>query len=385
MTIHFDKIQDLVGFAAENKKGPGSVKIMTRASFVSDDPEFCIFAEKISDIFLNKAQVPTDYVHQFLVVIHKDQSADLYVNDIYPSLEISVKRNVKKGEAIFKKDIADIRKIRFPKIQIIETDKIIYCFKVGWRFGLFFDLSPRVQPDQSPYPVQVIPLDIEKMETTIAEIYRYLSFYHVYKILESEIQFDEMIKDGWFPFIEILSGEYKTLTEMYQNKFDFENKIKFIIDGFDKTRIKQITEKWWDKTIFNDKKTLIEPGLNAFLQNDQQGFISCINNLYPPIEGVLRASYFAETGKGNNVKSKDLISYIIEKGKHKTGSDYSLFLPVPFLTYLQDIVFANFNLETGKIDLSRNSSSHGVAQTDQYSKSRALQMILILDQIYFYI
>ena len=108
-------------------------------------------------------------------------------------------------------------------------------------------------------------------------------------------------------------------------------------------------------------------------------------NSLTEIEGIIRLQYFSDTGKSKDVKISDLLKYLIEKGKIKSGSDYSLFLPIPFLKYLEDVVFSNFDLATNKIDLSRHSSSHGVAKADDYTKIKALQMILILDQIYFYI
>ena len=42
-------------------------------------------------------------------------------------------------------DIADIRSMKFSNIKITESDKVIYCFKVGWKFGLFFDLDRRTK------------------------------------------------------------------------------------------------------------------------------------------------------------------------------------------------------------------------------------------------
>lgn len=384
MKLHFDKVQDLAGFAAENVKGGETVKVLTRALLTSDDPEFYQYSESISNIFLNKNRIQIDGVCQFLVLIHQDLSADLYVNDFAVSIEIKAKRDIKAGEAVTLGDVADIRKVKFPDIEIKDTDKVIYCFKVGWRFGLFFDLTPRSQPAGAVQPITAEKLDIEKMELSIGELRRYLSFYHVYKVLESEAQFEEMMKDGWFPFVEILAGEYKKLSEAYQNKFDFENKVKTIVDSFSEERIKKITEKWWKNQIFSDKKSLIEAGVNAYLQNNQDGFVNCIKNLWTEIEGILRKLYHSETGKGDGVKSADLISHIVEKAKTKSGSDYSLLLPLPFLKYLQDVVFANFNVKTGKVDMSRNASSHGVADATQYTKDRALQLILVLDQIYFY-
>ena len=136
---------------------------------------------------------------------------------------------------------------------------------------------------------------------------------------------------------------------------------------------------------FSKKKKLINAGINAYLGNRQDGSVNCIKNLYSETEGLLREIYLAETGKGDGVKSKDLISCIIEKAKNKSDSNSSLLFPLPFLEYLRDIFFANFNIENGSVDLSRHSSGHGVADIQQYTKSRALQSILILDQIYFYI
>jgi len=384
MKIHIDKAQDLSGFAAENVKGGEMLKVLTRALLTSDSPEFYQYAEQISNIFLNKNQIQIDGVSQFLVLIHQDLSADLYINDFAVSVEIKAKRDIKAGEVVMLGDIADIRKVKFPDIEIKDTDKIIYCFKVGWRFGLFFDLTPRSQPTEATRAINTEKLDIEKMELSIGDLRRYLTFYHVYKVLESDTQFDEMLKDGWFPFVEILAGEYKKLSEAYQNKFDFENKVKSIVDNFNEERIKKIKEKWWKNQIFSDKKTLIEAGINAYLQDSQDGYVNCIKNLWTEIEGILRKLYHSETGKGDGIKSSDLISHIIQKAKTKSGSDYSLLLPLPFLKYLEDVVFANFNVETGKVDMSRNASSHGVADAELYTKARALQLVLVLDQIYFY-
>lgn len=384
MKFHLDKVQNLAGFAAENAKVGDTVKVLTRALLTSDDPNFYQYIEQISNIFIGTHRILIDEIYQFLVVIHQDSSADLYVNDFKVSVEIKAKRDMRAGEMVTQGDVADIRRVKFPDIDIKETDKVIYCFKVGWRFGLFFDLTPRARPAGVPHALDVEKLNTEAMMLSIGALRRYLSFYHVYKVLESDTQFEEMMKDGWFPFVEILAGEYKTLSEAYQDKFDFQNKIKTLVDSFTEERINKIVEKWWKNQVFAGKKPLIEAGINAYLQDSQDGFVNCIKNLWTEVEGILRKVYHAETGKGAKVQSTDLINHIVEKAKIKSGSDQSLLLPLPFLKYLKDVVFANFNVETGSIDLSRHSSSHGVAEAQQYTKDRALQLILILDQLYFY-
>lgn len=381
MKIHLNKVTDFAGFSTENVKNQDTVKVLVRAALTSEDEEFYGYTEKISSIFLGKNRITDDAIYQFLVVIHQDLSADLYLNDFPVLTEVKAKRDLKKGEIVMQSHIADIRKVKFPGIEITETDKIIYCFKVGWRFGLFFDLTAHRNLATPGTPEK---LDLEQMMTSIGQLKRYLNFYHVYKALASDEQFQEMIKDGWFPFIEISGWEYKKLTEIYQNKFDFESRVGTLMDNFSQERIKRITEKWWRNQIFSKKRPLIEAGISAYLQNDQPGFINSIKTLGTEIEGILREIYLAETRKGNDVKSPELISHIVEKAKKSSGSEHSLLLPTPFLKYLQDVIFANFNVEAGEVDMSRNTLSHGVAHPERYTKDRALQYILILDQIYFY-
>ncbi|HUU49990.1 MAG TPA: hypothetical protein VMW81_03395, partial [Nitrospinota bacterium] len=124
---------------------------------------------------------------------------------------------------------------------------------------------------------------------------------------------------------------------------------------------------------------------NAYLRDDDDGYINCLKTLLPEIEGIIRLKYFQDTSKGKQVKMSELLNYITEKGKVRSGSDYSLFLPLPFLNYLNEVIYVGFDLESGEIDLSRHSISHGVAEVKDYTKIRALQTILVLDQIYYFI
>ena len=68
----------------------------------------------------------------------------------------------------------------------------------------------------------------------------------------------------------------------------------------------------------------------------------------------------------------DLIEYVKEKAEGKFGTRGSLGFP------------GIFDIATGQVDLSRHSVSHGVADRTKYTRSKAIQAILILDQMYFY-
>ncbi|OGP84532.1 MAG: hypothetical protein A2Z08_00500 [Deltaproteobacteria bacterium RBG_16_54_11] len=369
--IHLKAVENFAGFVVETAKPGGIVKVQTRGSLVSDDALFYIYIDQITSIFLKNVFVNT--IHQFLVLIHDNLSADIYLNYIPTKVLMMTKRDFKKGEVIRVNDIADISKLSFEGINIRYTDKVIYGFKVRWKFGLFFDLHR----DDG--------LDIEAMQSELGSLYRYLSFQYVYDVLESKPQFDLLIKDGWFPFIEIIGSEFKEVSAAYQNLTDPQSRIEELISKFDQERIARITNKWWKKKLFKDKRDILETGIDSYLRNDSKGFIACIKTLLPEIEGIIRLHYFEETRKGKHIHVPDLIAYIVDKGRIKSGSDLSLFFPRAFFEYLNESIFPKFDLEKGDISLSRHTSSHGVARTEDYTKSRALQLILILDQIYFYI
>lgn len=369
--IHFENVENFAGFVVETAAKGEMVKVQTRGSLISDDPIFYTYIDQITGIFLKNTLVNS--VFQFLVLIHADLSADLYLNDLPVKILMMPKRDVKKGEVIRTNDIADIGKLSFEMINIKNTDKVIYCFKVGWKFGLFFDLHREES------------LDIDAMQTELGALFRYLSFQYVYDVLESKPHFNLLLKDGWFPFIELIGSEFKELSDAYKNLPNPQPKVQELLSKFDRKRIDRFANKWWNKRIFSDKKVILETGIDSYLNGDSQGFIACIKTLLPEIEGIIRLHYFEETGKGKDVYVQELITYIIDKGRVKSGSDLSLFLPRALFAYLKESIFQQFDLEKGDISLSRHTSSHGVAKAEDYTKSRALQLILILDQIYFYI
>jgi hypothetical protein len=237
------------------------------------------------------------------------------------------------------------------RLSLKDTDKVIYVFKVGWRFGLFFDLNPRTQAPGSAASIPVEKFDLERMELDLGALRRYLSFYHVYKTLESTATFKELKRDGWFPFVEMLDNDYQKLAQAYSSRFAVEDRVKAVVEGYTSERLDQIISRWWTNPVFAAKKELIEAGVGAYKQNTREGDINTIKNLLSEIEGILRSIYRAGTGKSDRVKQEHFVTHIIEKAKKDSGSDYSLLLPEYFLDYLQDVVFANFNSDSGEITL----------------------------------
>ena len=107
----------------------------------------------------------------------------------------------------------------------------------------------------------------------------------------------------------------------------------------------------------------------------------CIQKL----KGLCAFCIFEDTGQGNRIGQEEFISHLIAVGEQTAGDANSLLLPQQFLKYLTESVFTSFNVETGTVDLSRHSAAHGVATGKDYTAERALQAILTLNQIYFYL
>src|SRR5438876_802980 len=87
----------------------------------------------------------------------------------------------------------------------VSSDIIVFCFKAGWRFGLFFDFT--YSQFQKDYVV-----DGDVLQKDLGKHYRQLLFDYLYKLVENTATFTELKKDGWFPYVEIINNEYKTLT-----------------------------------------------------------------------------------------------------------------------------------------------------------------------------
>jgi len=375
--IRLRNIQKLAGFLVEDiGTEETKIKIIYRGFFHSDQKEFYKYANQISENFIGKSFV--DAIHTYLIIIHHDSSADIYINDIPIKIRGLMKRDVQVGDPVEVKNIADIEALWFEGIEIKEDDNIVFCFKKGWKFGIFFDFT---QYMSSSALGTDSALDVDALSNELGSYYKYLTFQEEYAVLENEEMFAQMFSDGWFPFIQLLGGDFHKLSSFYKDKERFASSIDAFIDGFDKDKISSFVSTWWRNQVFKEKQEIIDSGIRAYLAND---FIACIKTLYSEIEGIVRIAYVRETNK-KNLNFSELTKYVQMKTKSKFVSLKSLGFPDVFFKYLNEVIFRDFDLQTGKVDLSRHSTSHGVAKAEDYTKAKALQGILVLDQMSFFI
>ena len=369
-------IPKMLGFVVENAKPNQLVKLLCRAFSTSDDSDFYTYIDGITNSYFIKAELREPFINNFLILHHEDFSVDIYANDLPIAIESLIKDIVKKNEIVYENNIADIRRLRFKNIIIKNTDHVIFCFKYGWRFGLFFDFIYDKKSKNK--------LKTDKLYYDLGYYYKQLTHYYLYQVVKNAHQFSEMQNDGWFPYVELFGSDYKELSKAYLNKFNYPNILNKLLNSFKKERIEKITSRWWKNSLYLKKQKLIQAGINAYLEDTDEGFINCIKNLYSEIEGLLGYLIFEDTKSYTN-KTDELLKHLKEKGLEKTKNKEPLIFPDFFSDFLQNYLFPKFNLVKNNIDLSKHTSGHGVAEAESYTKERALQAILILDQIFFYL
>ena len=379
MHIRINEFEQRIAGFLNRFLSDGNIEVTCAVGLTSDDPKFYRYMEQISSIYFNCTEFKANInnIHSFLILIHRDLSADIYINNFAIETQVRLKRSsesLELGMLIMKSDIADICELSFPDIEIQDSDSIVCCLKVGWKFLLYFD-----------FLIQDRKSDITTTQNVLGRLYRHLSFEEVYRTLESEDCFKKMVADGWFPFVEILGKDYKELTISYQNgEPASESDVKALLDKFDEPRLEAITDRWWKHPLFEEKRELLQAGIDAFLSGTKSDYINCIKTLYSEIEGIMHALYFEDSGTRTRHIQK-LINRLIEVGERKAEDDQSLLLPQYFLSYLTENIFKEYDLTTGEVDLSRHSALHGVALGEDYTSAKALQALLTLDQIYFYL
>lgn len=372
MPIKFTTTGRQAGFACGNAKGGDFAFVMCKGTLTSDEPRFHQYLEGLGTAFLWHAKMPIDALHSFLLVFHEDLTAELYINhEVVTAAEVRTKSDFTRGELVPLSDIIDVRQVTFPTITLKPTDQIVYCGKVAWKFVLYFD-----------YHVEGT-LSAEVVASDLARAYRQIHYDHLYSSVRDTPTFEALRNDGWFPFAEIVAAEYRELVAAYTDRFDFENRVKRVVDAFDAARLKRITNRWWSNPVFADKRTILDAGVAAFLTGGDGGYVQCIKTLITEPEGVLRLHYKAATGKGQGVKTPELAKHAAATGLRTSRHPEAMTLPEEFRSYLEQVVFRNFNIDTGDVTPSRNTVGHGVAKPEHYTKARALQAILILDQLRF--
>lgn len=363
--VETKQVENLAGFVEKSARSGETVPVIRRAFLTSFDQ----FHTKIMGEAVRQFVGHERDINNLLVVIRGDV-ANIYRK--FPiTLLIRTKADIKQYHAVFKNQILDIEGVQFKDIyfnlDVQDGDKFLWLFRNEFSFGLYFDFSGEMKA--------------EELSPTLGKCYRSLEYYAICSYFKESNNAKILYSKGWFPFIQLIGDELERLISV--NSEDMDIVVESIIKGFTKEKIESFTNYWYSNTIFAGKKKLINAGIAAFLSNTEEGSINCIKNLVPEIEGVIRLSYHKDNSK--KPTTEELKNYLIKKAKQKFSNDDSFGFTGLFADYLNNVIFKGFDVEKNLVDFSRHSVGHGVANDDLFTRERALQCILTLDQIYFYL
>lgn len=358
------------GITAETIPPGQTGNIITKKFTSSLDRDFSKHFNNIISLFVN--QNAGNFLNSLLVIIKPDLKAYVYTK--FPlSLNIKASRDLKKGEIVMLGDFADLENVSFQDSTIDlnpkKGDQIVWLFRENWHFGLHFDFSCQYGKDE--------------ILTELGSQYKRMIYREMFEFLETETHFKSLIEDGWFPFIRLLNGQFNNLISFYEEDKKFNSYVENIVSYFSDDHIRKFVEKWWKNPILKDKQEIIISGVEAYMTRTKSGFINCIKNLETELEGIIRLACFSETGN-KTPSTKQIKEYIVESGKRNFNTLSSLGFTNEFMTYLNDSIFKGFDLEN-EIPTSRHSIAHGVAKSENYTQIRALQMILTIDQVVYFL
>lgn len=306
-------------------------------------------------------------INEALVIIRGNTS---YTYTQFPlAFNVIVKDSVKEGNAIFQHQVADYISLSFKDhfndVNPLSGDKVIWIFRVDWVFGLYYDFTGTLEP--------------LNFSQEACSLYKKVAYLDYFRILSDEVILDKMIKDGWFPFIELINNGLEHLNRYYENDklnaADHENLLMI----FTQDRINHMVAKWWSNPIFENKRAILESGIDGFHRND---FVSTIKNLSSEIEGIIRLSY-PQLNKKTTMN--ELKEYIADRTTKKFYFDDPLCLPTKFKDYLNNYFFKNFEPTQDTISCGRHPVSHGLLASEAYTKANALKLVLILDSLFYII
>ena len=361
-------VPELAGLALRSATAGETVDVLTRAFFSSyDDDHRHYFSEVLGQLpGLNHPSL--DHA---LVVIRENTA---YVHKLFPlTTKIIVKTPIRPNRAVFQNQIVDVTEVRF-KDSVFEPDirngdKLVWLFRIGWSFGLYFDFSGEMRTDE--------------LWETLGHCYKSIDSHSLYSFLSRSGNPERLIERGWFPFIQLSPEEFRQLKHGIESPSEMDVIEESIVRAFTADRIDEIASHWWTDPVFSQKRKIILAGLRAYNDGNDDQTINCIKNLFSEVEGILRLHYDREFGTPPT--TADLKDYLKARAVQAFPHAASLAFPDLFFKYLNDFVFRSFDLQDAPVQLSRHSVAHGVAAREKYTRTHALQLILSLDQICFYV
>lgn len=350
------------GFVAASVRGPGEVPVSTAGYLSSEDGmELVHHLEQISGQFL-RPHLPRTFteaqVGSMLIVLNKDQTFEVWINQLEGIASIQAQRDIKAGEAVVMDDLADIVGFRFAGVTISDEQAYVLVFSVGWRKALLFDFTPM---HHDP-----VPRDLDQV---FGAAYAYLAFQERMNI--SETEWERFFAEGWFPFTSLPDALVKKMVMHAREAWPLDDFLGDICSHV-RESFSGIRRYISTSALFKDDSKVLLEALDAF---DDGKFAVAASALYPRIEGILRREI---ARRGDQPSPAKIVAVPTDASLHR--HPHSLLLPARFQDYLEHVVFPGEDFsDPSKVQgVTRHSVAHGVAPQDKLDEKAAVRAILVI-------
>ena len=357
-----------------NTAQPGEmVQLWSRFALTSDDRRFERIATELKGLISaklssQKINLNLNKYETILLVIKPNNIGLLWLDSAANCILVTVKTAMESGSIVYEDDICDVLGMDFPDVKIEANDRVISIIRIGWKFGVFLDGNLNGKFDR------------EAMKKTLGWLYRTLKYKHLYELLSEKQEFDVMVSKGWFPFAEV-SSEIHGMFNHLHNDIEFGNQEKLLCGLFDRARLDRILARWLPNKILEEREVILREAFDSFVEEKP---VAVIKIILTEIEGIIRDKY--NSVHNNKASLKTLLEFTIKTAEQRLESEDTLMFTGQFLDYLKNCTFANFDPDGPKGNAnSRHAIGHGAAAAHTYTKIKALQAILTLDQIMFYL
>ncbi len=311
-----------------------------------------------------------------LVLIMPDKTI-VYIN-IPMVAEIISLATRKAGAPVYRDDIADIASIELLGVDIPPNTAYIFYHHFLQKRTILFDFFPNLN-DQSGVE---LPRDhIVDLKGSIKNQIVQDLFPALFKA-SLEGARSVALEKGWFPFARLRGSKLTRLCELISNNEYDEKTENDFINTFKEEDLNQMVESWVQKPRFKRYERSLREGVDNYINGR---YISAISIFYPRIEGFFQQLGIEKTGTMDTEYGR-LTGYFIQESRIKHPV-LSVDLRREFVNYLKNTFFNKISEESirnGSVRSGRIGFAHGILDDNEMTKLRAIQAILILDELFVY-
>ncbi len=359
-----------IGFAAETRKGPGRVLVNTCGLITSTDATYFRQAVDMTATalkpYIEQVQFPLDLVDNCVVAVFPDQRALSWIN-WSTSMKVRLRNSVATGQALRHADIADIQEAWFSNLEVPDCLGILASIQVQWHRLIYFDFSG-VHSGEMLNRVRAASL-------ALASGARSVMFHRRIAAIRSD-RVRRLYADGWYPFTRLPEDAIVAMEKAYSSDgaidYAFQGQIKEYLND---SRLSQMLEGWLAHSTASPRRGKLERAVDRYLSQD---WISCAHILAAELTGLLD-DFFAD---GKRTSQADILGKIAKRIAY-SDRDTALIIPEEFATYLAQGTLAGFEPDQKVLPFGRHTVAHGRLGADQFSESRCIQMLLVIDELFF--